>query len=810
MGDGMAPGGAGGRRDLSRRDFLLASAGAGAGLYLGFANRGLVSAAGAQTPPPNAPEIFTAGWPRNFFFRQTEYEARDEAIFGGNGRPTTPLVYEDWAKRFLPLGGIMGKVLNEEHDFSDKKNLEWFVRFKQENPTKAVFLHYNGTGRRPTDQAAGPNARFFPGHFLHYRGTSLTQPARATRNTITLHVADTSVFKLNRSQGVNDDIAVTLRGAGGRPDWNRVEQVRLRGINAAAKTITVQRGAYGTRLMAFPVGSYLAAHVVVGPYAQAGIAGETVALWAYNLSLNGPRDNRRDNEFPNGRNGIDALVQYLKETFTGVREPNLSSFDGISIDILFFALRASQGNLVDTNGDGRADGGLINGVDVWGPGQTTFIEELRKVLSDKIIMSDGQFPFESQRSFGQLNGIEAEGYPDLWDDSLAKLSQGSNSFAFWNAAAKATDEASEPPGDFPTMSYVNYKFKDQFGAKTPRNTFKEPNLREDKSYKKLRLTLASALFTDTFFTNAGDWRTEGRWAPPEVQLNTDPPGDPLVTSPIFDEYWRGVDQVPNWLGNPVGPAISLATAQPDLLNGQGDTGATTPWSMPFTQSFNGTQVAFYPAPPGQPGMQVRNTANNTGPVLRRFTNFSLPGKITLSAGETDLYVTLRLRADQLPRYAPYVARRVYVTATPVGPGAPQRATVESFTWANGTSFDASFNFRNVGPGPVRLDFRVEGDTDIYLERLTAHAAPDAVYREYDNGAVFANASNEPFNFNLGEILPGKQYRRIEGRPEQANVPDNPQDPPDPSRQVNTGLEIGATLTIPGRDALLVVRTTAAP
>lgn len=615
---------------------------------------------------------------------------------------------------------------------------------------------------------------------------------------------------MNRSHGVNDDIAITLRGAGGRPDWNRVEQVRLRGINAAAKTITVQRGAYGTRLMSFPAGSYLAAHVVVGPYAQAGVAGETIALWAYNLSTNGPKDN-------NGRNGIDALVSYLEETFEGIGPPapDLSFFDGISIDILFFALRASQANLVDANGDGRADGAVINGVDVWGPGQTAFIEQLRAALPTKIIMSDGQFPFESQRSFGQLNGIEAEGYPDLWDNNLQKLSQGSNSFAFWNAAAKNSE--------LPNMSYVNYKFKDQFGAKTPRNTFKEPNLRQDQSYKKLRLTLASALFTDTFFTNAGDWRSEGLWAPPDVLLNGEP--DTGVKTPIFDEYWRGVDQVPNWLGQPIarGPngdtsAVSLAAETPDLLGGRFSPPPGS-WAPNFAASFTGKGVAFNPIydPPTATsgpvvGMTVRPVPQ-TGPLLRRGFSFSLLAPetgITLPAGEPDLYVTLRLEADPLqrPPYADYVARRVYVTAVPDG----TVPAVESFTWAGQEAFTATFNFRRVGPGPVRLDFKVEGDTPVRILGLTAHAAPDAVYREYDNGAVFANASDRPFNFVFSELNPPLtgSFRRILGRPEQANVEGIDDAKKAEGRQANDGTDVGTTLEIPARDALLVVRKPATP
>lgn len=178
MGDGTARGEAGGRRDLTRRDFLLASASAGAGLYLGLGNRGLVSAAGAQPAPPASNlEIFNAGWPRTFFFRQTEYEARDRAI---SGQAPGSLEFPEWEKRFSPLGGIMGKVLDEEHDFTSVggQNLNWFKQFKEKNPPRLSSCTTTGQdGGRPTRRrgrtpgsspgtsstTAGPASRSRPG-----------------------------------------------------------------------------------------------------------------------------------------------------------------------------------------------------------------------------------------------------------------------------------------------------------------------------------------------------------------------------------------------------------------------------------------------------------------------------------------------------------------------------------------------------------------------------------------------------------------------------------------------------------------------
>lgn len=92
-----------GLSSLTRRDFF-----AGAGLcILGLGGLGAAGGTGIAT----VPEIFTKGHPRAFFRR-----AESDAASGS-------LAYKDWESRFLPLVGILGKVLNEEHDNAGKLTL---------------------------------------------------------------------------------------------------------------------------------------------------------------------------------------------------------------------------------------------------------------------------------------------------------------------------------------------------------------------------------------------------------------------------------------------------------------------------------------------------------------------------------------------------------------------------------------------------------------------------------------------------------------------------------------------------------------
>jgi hypothetical protein len=118
--------------------------------------------------------------------------------------------------------------------------------------------------------------------------------------------------------------------------------------------------------------------------------------------------------------------------------------------------------------------------------------------------------------------------------------------------------------------------------------------------------------------------------------------------------------------------------------------------------------------------------------------------------------------------------------------APQRV----MTWANGEWFESGFYFRDLGPRAVDLTFEFEGGEPVFLAGLAAHAAADAIVREYEGGVVLANPSSRPHPFNLAELFPGAKLRRLQGSPEQ-----------DPG--TNDGSAVGATATVGPRDALFL-------
>src|SRR3954468_14885348 len=98
---------------FTRRRFLSASAGIGAGLFVlglggfGWSDREEDSPLEGSRP---GLEIFQQGYPRALFFRQSEVDAR-------TGKFSS---YEEWEKRYLPLNGIVGKVLYETSKYAGK------------------------------------------------------------------------------------------------------------------------------------------------------------------------------------------------------------------------------------------------------------------------------------------------------------------------------------------------------------------------------------------------------------------------------------------------------------------------------------------------------------------------------------------------------------------------------------------------------------------------------------------------------------------------------------------------------------------
>jgi hypothetical protein len=432
------------------------------------------------------------------FFRYMEGSAQ-------SGRPV-----EQWNHSFGQLMGLIAKAQSEEAPRD--RVLPYLNQFKDRYPDQLVLLHYNGRARLPQFEPE----RFFPGHWIHYEGSLITTGIPATSEDTTFGVTRAAaLFRMNqgryRNQG--DDVTICELAGDGKPDWSRCEETKLVAVDAGSQTLRVRRARYGSPPRAFQAGkAWAAAHVTEGPWVNDNPASPPNLQWFYNFSTNSPRDAQ-------GRAAADVLLEEFAAKFGPGGE--LERLDGIAFDVLYWSLNLS-GRLADTDGDGRGDNGIFDGVNLYGIGQNEYLRRLRETLGpDRILTSDGWDP-DNQRGFGILNGNESEGWPALRDLTVADWSGGLNRMNFWAANAYP-----------PVFNYVNHKVLPEDEA---------PPLSID------RLKFAGALFTGAV-----------------LLLNHRPQPEPGEPEGIWDEWWKGREKKLAWLGRPLGPAQHLAAETPNVI-----------------------------------------------------------------------------------------------------------------------------------------------------------------------------------------------------------------------------------------------------
>ena len=484
----------------------------------------LLTCAGLQAAPP---PLFDGPYPRGFFFRASEGMARN---------PKTD--YDEWAALFSRLGGIMGKIFDEEVPNTAQRNIDFFTRFAAQYPRQAVMLHYNGNSRDPRN-AEG----FFAGHWLYHDGSELTADLAGDANATVIKVADTAKYQLNvgrnkddeKSPDHNEDVVIA-RYVDGRIDWQHAEQLELVDIDPKASTITVKRGAFGTRPLAFKAGQAIVqAHVYEGPWGRF-----SNLLWHYNWREDCPRDAQ-------GRTATDVFIAEFANLFgPGGR---CAGFDGIEFDVLGWSKLSGRG--IDSDGDGLVDNGLNDDFNVYGLGVYRLCERLHEALPDMIFMADG-WSVHNQNGVGALNGIESEGWPTLQDSEIVDWSGGLNRHRYNMAFARE-----------PRFSYVNHK------------TIIDGNQGAQTALSLARLVQGACLIMDSGFCYS--MRPKGAKGP----------------MPIYDELVAGAKQDPDWLGRPLEEPISLASRTPNLLDGRDLAQAVT--GKPLV-TVTGQSLTVTPAP----------------------------------------------------------------------------------------------------------------------------------------------------------------------------------------------------------------------
>jgi hypothetical protein len=323
--------------------------------------------------------------------------------------------YAAWSGRFGALDGMIVKIGLEESPHLDWRLLASHLnRFALEHPEQLVLLHYNGRDRLIV-QGRGIRERYFPGHWV-YRAAAFPVGDIAPADAVLPVRNGASLVTLFRQRWAAENRPLPQVGllvetdAEGRRLWNRSEYVALLAFdgNDSGGRVTVQRGLLGTIPRAFPAG-----RVHLAPMA----APHEWDYAAYNFSTLCPRDDE-------GRTAADRLVEEMAELFGpgGIIE----ALQGINFDVMYYELSER----FDVDNDGRGDGGVVNGVTVYGRGVAELQARLRQVLGpNRLLLADGH-QAENQRGVPWFNGMESEGIVSP-RDSYREIAKTLNYFSYF-------------------------------------------------------------------------------------------------------------------------------------------------------------------------------------------------------------------------------------------------------------------------------------------------------------------------------------------------------------------------------------------
>ncbi len=686
--------------DQSRREFLKKTGLTGAGLFgtgimgcIGIKSLTVSCTANPKTSclfPLSGLKVLEDNYPRSFFFRMSE---------------TTYEPYETWESDMNRLSGIMGKALEEEKRGLEKRNPEYFTRFKINHPEQIVILHYAGNSRLPDYRTE----KFHAGHWLYFNGATILSDLSAGEDVSEIRVSDARFFKMNmgRYEDENDDIGLCELEENGLPDWNRSEQVKLLSLDLENNIIRVKRACYGTAARSFKSGkSYAAAHACEGPW------GETSGLmWMYNFSTLSPRD-------PEGKNCKDRLVEDLLDTFLpgGI----LELFDGIEFDVLIENLRDQPAlsqyyrpgsyRMPDSNADGQPDDGVFNGVNKFGEGVMQFARELREGLGDnRLILADGMTDFHI-RAFGILNGIESEGWPIGNDPKINDWSGGINRHMFWDKNARE-----------PKLNFINHRW---WG-------------RPDVTIGVERLVMAACCLTNSAHA-----------------LNIRPKAEPGQTqTPIWDELVMGqANHKPGWLGKPLGPTRCLAMTKPDLLKG------LSPGQLIVRMQNDDPDVSL--SAEGNI-LKIEGQNGESGKAMEFYiSNIPCPSE--------DMTVFLTMHGETTAVRSPEEARLIRVGAKGRAYHRGMMSYVNQKSFQSGFYFNSAHNI-SPDKTPVTLKIEIEGPEPVWISDIKIYAHPDARVREFENGIVLANPAPHPYTFDLQSLFGHQRFRRLKGSSEQDPV-----------------------------------------
>lgn len=587
--------------------------------------------------------------------------------------------YEPWAERYGQLDGMSTKAGMEELPYLDWETLiQRMSRFATEKPDQLVLLHYNGRDRLlPTAGKRTPPS--FPGHWTYRETTAPSQGI--SRSTTEIKIDDPQTFQegltnYNRTHTrdfPHPAIIVALNDDGSR-NWEKTEYIAVHKLEG--DTIDVTRGFLDSKARNFSSGKTQIALMCSRFGRDYGV---------YNFSTDCPKD-------PEGKTAADVFIEEFATWFAP--DGIASALDGVHMDVVYFELHPQ----FDTDNDGIADGGIINGEYRYGAGMLALLKALRQTLGpDRIILADGHHS-SNQRAAQWLNGMESEGIV-THKDSYKDIAKTINLFSYYTRHSHAPQVNFTLPKD---------------------NTVTDLAMEDRISRYGLAVTTVLGALTSHNILRVGRTQSEGLKNKPKPAL-------------IADELIAGKLGQKRWLGSPVGPMQLLGMETPNLI--------------PDLDSERIAQTATA-------GPQ---TALSSTPSSFTFSSEKLPS-MTLSSipfASGDAIITFEARTSGSLYYGPEIPTRIHIST----PNAshehyeePNRALAGPDDWQPIIAY-----FREIAPG--ELEFTISGDGPgwIAIRNLQLRNAPLGLLRHYEHGTVAANLSTRDLTISLE----GKTLKRLQ-------------------------------------------------
>ncbi|WP_146389852.1 enolase-like domain-containing protein [Allorhodopirellula solitaria] len=612
-------------------------------------------------------------------------------IFRGENRKAAGGDYEQWHDDIVGNVGIIRKFVREELDHPQRMDearlSDYLKRYASEHPDELFLLHFNGRAKLfdfHEDQ-------FFAGHYLQYAGVQC-QSNIVPRQTV-IELPSTKRFFLQKPFGSRepsdeDSIVILVeRDRHGVIDWEHHEFAYLTAIDERKNTITLKRGAHGTQPRGYEKnGCYIAQ---IQQYRD---------RMMINFSLDCPQS-------PEGKTAADVYLDLFQNWFS--QGGSLEAIDGIAFDVVYWDLNQKA----DTNVDGVADGGIVDGEPRWARGAYEFAKSIRERFGDDFVITADGHHEENQRAIGILSGIESEGLVQH-NDGWRGISRTVNTHRYWNTFNTAKIQ----------FSYIAAKLVNPDDAK------------HGKRLRRFAHAMAACL---------GIGCTIG-----------------------IDEDVKGVEEEHYWLGKPIGPMRNLAESSNDVVYQMPD--RVTEADVHAWTAGAGAVVSNH----DRGGIKIGpRTDLSTQPDETAGVS-SLRFELTLDLPPGDLFLAFDAKSSsalagfegtEVPRAISFDLDG-HRRDPRVG-----KAALDIFSLVGPRDyFKSEFYVRNAGGRDgkknVTIRFEVEGGGELFLKNLVIRNTPAVYVREFEHGVVLVNPSLDTYLFDLEKQFGSHTFERIQASP----------------------------------------------